>query len=284
MPPLTDLTQRIEADANWNREYQAALPETQRVAQTIHLVHVTGVRENQPREQCIAFERLLLEEPHEIPTSSNPLYCSDATRLAEDILGLGRSSYFFVGRACLDFGDVALAFTPKCEEGHTGSATPFDTGGLINGRIQGNLPDPGNARCDFGSSATIQLSLWRTAFGHYLAAYFSTPLDYWTARQPSRVDPEGIYRHPDNTFRAWTFEVRFSEGHSIYNNLAAWSARETFITELRRILDATPLSDPAGEQSPIERFLAIAPNITPKGDPDFCGSMERWIRSTLSIV
>jgi hypothetical protein len=55
---------------------------------------------------------------------------------AETALGLPRSLYFYSGRACPEFGDVALAFEAGSEDGHTGSATPFDTGGLLAGHIK----------------------------------------------------------------------------------------------------------------------------------------------------
>lgn len=77
--------------------------------------------------------------------------------------------------------------------------------------------------------------------------------------------------------------MRFSEGHSIYRHLSGWCAREAFMTELRRLLDLTPLTGPDGVPSPLERFLLSGRLITPAGDPDFCGRMEQWIQATLGL-
>ena len=75
----------------------------------MHLVHVSGVGVD---GRGVPFDRLIVEPPHEPPTSAHAEYCSDATRSAEDILDLGRSLYFDAGRAWPAFGDVALAFSP----------------------------------------------------------------------------------------------------------------------------------------------------------------------------
>lgn len=282
MPPLTDLAQRVAADPDWAEGYRNAFPGGQRLARAVPLVHVTGVRHGVAPDRCVAFERLLFDEPHEIPTSDHPVYCSDATRNAEDLLGLGRSAYFYAGRACPDFGDVALAYSAECEIGHTGSVTPFDTGGLILGYIQGNMPPDLADRALFGRVSVILLDGWRDPFAMYIAAYFPDRVGYWTGR-PARLDPEDIYQHHGNSYRAWTFEVRFSEGHSIYRHLSGWCARETFMTELRRLLDLTPLTGPDGVPSPLERFLLSGRLIIPTGDPDFCGRMEQWIRAELDL-
>jgi hypothetical protein len=159
MPPLTDLAQRVAADPDWAEGYRNALPEGNRLARAIPLVHVTGLRDGVAPDLCVAFERLLLDEPHEIPTSDHMKYCSDATRNAEDLIGLGRSAYFFAGRACPAFGDVALAYSVECETGHTGSVTPFDTGGLILGHIQGNLPPDFVDLARFGRESLIRLDI-----------------------------------------------------------------------------------------------------------------------------
>ena len=144
------------------------------------LVHVSG--------KVVPFDELLTHPPHEIPTSSHPTYCSDATRKAERLLGMAPSAYFCAGRACPKFGDVALAFDPSCEIGYTVSATPFDTGGLVHDDryIKCNLngPDDEAALVDFARSSEITGPAWRDEFARFLAAYFEplTELLGWTSR------------------------------------------------------------------------------------------------------
>jgi len=144
------------------------------------LVHVTGVRESRPPEMCVAFTSLLLNTPYAIPTSAHLMYCSNDTRRVEELLGFSGSVYFFAGRACPSFGDVALAFAPECQGAHTGSATPFDTGGLILRHLHGNLPADDPGRVAFGREATLPLAEWRGWFAQFLAAYFPNVASYWT--------------------------------------------------------------------------------------------------------
>src|SRR5262249_31795738 len=155
MPPGTNLEQRIANDPDWSASFQNRLPKATEVANGIPLVHVTGVRPGSKRESGTGFERLLRIEAPEIPTSADLHYCSNETRQTEDSLGLRRSVYFYAGRACEDFGDVALAFGPECERGHNGSASPFDTGGLLNGRIKANIP--ASERAAVGRDSVVDL-------------------------------------------------------------------------------------------------------------------------------
>jgi hypothetical protein len=224
---------------------------------------------------------LLLDAPHEIPTSEHRDYCSEATRNAENLIGLGGSAYFFAGRACPDFGDVALAFSAECETGHTGSVTPFDTGGLINGKIHGNLPTSQEERARFGQESVIALDTWRTTFAEYIAAYFPDRVGYWSGR-PARLDPEELYQQ-NTDWRAWTFEVRFSEGHPICKHLIAWSVREAYWNELFLAFDSRLQPEPGNEASVLERFLQVEIGNRLVGDSDVCGRMERWIREQLGL-
>ncbi len=167
MPVFTDLDDRVREAPFDFAEYDRRLSACRKLAQRIALVHVTG------REQ--PFETTVGNAPFEIPTSADAGYCTDHTRRAEDLLHLSRSVYFYAGRAHPSFGSVALAFTPACEMSHTGSATPFDTGGLMNSnpanQIRLRLDSDGEAeRIAYGRSSEISLERWREVFGGVLAA------------------------------------------------------------------------------------------------------------------
>jgi len=193
--------------------------------------------------------------------------------------GLPRSAYFYAGRAHPSFGNVALAFAADCETGHTGSATPFDTGGLLHPRRPirlGLVPADGDAeRAQYGKDSEIPLDRWRDVFAHVLAAYFDRASDYWAGR-PKPLDPEGLYELNDD-WRAWTFEVRFSQGQSIAARVA-WCSDESVMAGLRRLLDEQGPTPPGDPPTALDRFLQGPPALEPAGTPEFCRRMEQWVR------
>ncbi|MGH8582232.1 MAG: hypothetical protein ACREWG_05475, partial [Gammaproteobacteria bacterium] len=124
MAIFTDLDTRVTAAPFDTRAYEHGLPNCRAIARRIPLVHVSG--------RARPFHETVRDPPHEIPTSEDAQYCTDDTRRAESLLRLSPSAYFYAGRAHPAFGDVALAFPASLEINHTGSATPFDTGGLVH--------------------------------------------------------------------------------------------------------------------------------------------------------
>ena len=226
MAVFTNLDNRVTRELFYQVAYDRQLPLCRTVAQRIALVHVTGRQK--------PFERTVESSPYEIPTSNDHEYCTDDTRRAETLLGLSPSAYFYAGRAHPAFGSVALAFAATCETAQIGSATPFDTGGLVhpNRYIKVRLtPDDEAGLVAYGRSSEIALDQWREVFAQVLATYFSSTIDYWTGR-PLPIDPEGLYEL-NNEWRAWTFEVRFHEGQSIHDR-AAWCADESTMIDLLR--------------------------------------------------
>ena len=240
------------------------------------LVHVSGPKE-------FPFDEILAIPPHEIPTSAHPTYYSDTTRRAEDLLGLVRSAYFYAGRACPCFGDVALAFEPSIEDGHTVSVTPIDTGGLVHEKryIRCNLngPDDEAALVEFCRASEIAGSVWRSEFARFLAAYFNPLVDYWTGH-PAYDDPEQLFTL-GNDWRAWTFEVRFAEPHSVLDRMA-WTSKKALLDLLRRKQAAQPVTVPGDPPSVLDQFLDEPP-LNPNGSDLFCEELESWVRTRLGL-
>jgi hypothetical protein len=236
----------------------------------MYLVHTTG--------KGRIFDDTITGFAH-IPTSADLDYYTDDTRKAEDSLELPRSAYFYAGRACEEFGNVAMAFAPDCQANHTGSATPFDTGGLMHAKrhIKVRLPttDDTLGRVQYGKASQLPLDKWREVFAHVLAAYFTTVDDYWSGR-PKPIDPEGLYE-PVNQWRAWTFEVRFCEQQSIHER-AAWCADENAMNALRRLQAKEDVTPPGDPPSALQQFLDGPAALEPMGTPTFCTRIERWIR------
>jgi hypothetical protein len=272
MPVFTELDDRVREVPFDFVEYDRRLPACRELAQRVALVHVTG------RER--PFETTVGNAPFEIPTSADAGYCTDHTRRAEDLLDLSRSAYFYAGRAHPSFGWVALAFAPACEASHTGSVTPFDTGGLMNSNPANQIrlrldPDGEAERIAYGRSSEIPLERWREVFGGVLAAYFVMDGDYWNGK-PRPCDPEGLYEL-NTDWRCWTFEVRFSEGQPI-GERTAWCADEATMELLRRRLDAQAATPPGDPATPLEAFLRGPAALEPAGTPYFCSRLEQWVR------
>jgi hypothetical protein len=241
------------------------------MSERIALVHVTGGR--------IPFLSVVQSSPHEILAPDHAGGSSDSTRRAEELLGSPRSVYFYAGRAHPKFGSVALAFLPGCEENHTGSAAPFDTGGLMHPdrRIRLRLlPADGDAeRAEYCRASRLPLDSWRDVFAQVLASHFVSRRDYWVGR-PHPFDPEGLYEL-NTDWRAWTFEIRFYEGQPIHERVA-WCADEPTTELLRRQLDEQGASPPGDPPTPLQRFLTDSGALEPAGTLSFCERIEQWVQ------
>ena len=155
MPVFTDLDDRVKEVPFDLAEYDRRLPACRELAQRIALLHVTG------RER--PFETTVDNAPFEIPTSADFGYCTGHTRRAEDCSTFCVLLISTPVALTPSFGWVALAFAPACETSHTGSVTPFDTGGLMNSnpahKIRLRLDPDGDAeRIAYGRSSEIPLA------------------------------------------------------------------------------------------------------------------------------
>lgn len=262
MPPL-DALPRAGPPA-------AAIPGV--VAGRVSLVHVcSGRADRQPLWEFAAAG---------IPTSADADYAGPGTRFVEDQVGYPRSVYFYAGRACPDYGGVALAFPPAVEAGRLDSVTPFGTGGVVKlnpaAAFPMNLsPDTLDARTTYCRAATIPAGRghgWRAEFGRWLTYYFpSGAAGYW-GRPPQLPDPEGLYAGTAD-WQAWTWEVRFRTGPPAFE-AEFWTVDRA---EYMRLVGAVAggLFAPA-DAAALDAFLARC--RTPGGDDHFCSELEREVR------
>ena len=278
MPALTDLKARTESVDDWNDTYSANFDQCKSYANGMSLIHVCAVADTAPGAGN-SFISLLTTTPHELPTSDRP-DARISTRDTEDAYLLGRCLYFYAGRAYPSVGGAAMAFTAPCEQSHTGSVTPFDTGGMFKELIHINsAKDTPDGRRDFVRDSIIELQGWRSAFTEYLAAYFNQPADYWYGR-PSRPDPEGVFSDPLNTWRSWVFEVRFREGHKILDR-AAWCASRDLYQSLLEAVEVMPVD---GSDTPLMRFLSQAEELAPgTGSDDYTTEIEMWVQRQIGV-
>jgi len=276
MPALSGLQNQMSMNPTQRESFDRNEAHARKIAKMVHLVHVSSTNE-------VSFDELLTEPPHSIPTSDHASYCSDATRRAEDLLGLARSAYFYAGRACPAFGDLALAFEPSIENGHTVSVSSIDTGGLVHPKryikceVAGTDEDA--ARIEFGKECEVKGSDWRGEFARFLAGYFEPLADYWKGR-PAYEDPEKVFTLGDDC-RAWTFEVRFAEPQLILDRVA-WTAKKSQLELLRRKQAAQPVAVPGDPISVLDQFLNQPP-LNPVGSDVFCEELESWIMTKVGV-
>jgi hypothetical protein len=275
MPALEHLQERMSSEPEWREMYENNLEQARRVAEKMPLVHVSG-----NPERAISFEDLILHPPHEIPTSEDTDYYSESTRSAEDTLDLRRCAYFYAGQPHPDFGNVALAFDPSCEATHTGTATPFDTGGLAGEHIDSNLPDrqPETLRA-FTQASMEPLEGWRQAFRQFLSAYFLPISDYWSGR-PCQPDPDDLFVRNDD-WRAWTFEVRFHEGQNIFDAMK-WCPNKAYSESVGRALKRLSLTAGSVSHQTIAQFQERKLDVD-EISQDHCETIEKWVQSEVDI-
>ena len=267
MPALKDIHERIESDPIWAEQYKNSVEQARGVADRLPLVHVTAAG---------SFLELMSEGDQQLMPSQSGRR-SQTTRESEESIGWEPCIYFYAGRAWPEFGEIALAYSGECEDGQEGSATPFDSGGLITKRIYWDESDYSHETVrSFINDSIIKLSEWRKTFAIYLAAYFYPLSDYWVGR-PCMKDPEGIFMNEKNNWRAWVFEIRFHQRHNICSQ-GAWAFSEAVSERLREMIDDEPPVD--AFETPLDRFMKDRVLLTPEGDPDFWDIMEVWIRTT----
>jgi hypothetical protein len=265
-----DLPSQVSSDPEWQRQFDRQRDAARGLARRVPLLHVSG--------KSLPFHLLFATTPPTLPTSDEAFdYYTDNTRKAEDALQLGRSVYFYAGHALPEFGQVALAFQSDVEREHTGSATPFDTGGWVARYLASRLRDgPPEEAHEFAKRVTIPLDRWRELFEHYLAAYFD-PYDRYWGERPCRVDPEELFDASNgNDLRAWIVEVRFLEAQEL-EAVSAWCASPQEMEVLRRTTRRTSGVAPQVRSS-LRRFIRDHPALRAGGDPDYCGVVMRWAR------
>jgi len=232
------------------------------------LIHVTGGADR--------FSAMVSSSPQAIMASTSLI---STTRTAEVTLGLNPSIYFFAGRAYPQAGGCAFAFGPECEPGQVGSATPFDTGGLVNPKRYIKIDATSDADiAAYGKASIILLTQWRDDLAQVLAAYFDADEDYWQGI-PARHDLDGLYaRNPGrDSWRAWTFEIRFTQPQPLAERVA-WCADEVTMGRLRKLQDAQPVNPDGDPPTVLDLFLDGPEPLEPSGSPIFGVLMEAWAR------
>jgi hypothetical protein len=140
------------------------------------------------------------------------------TMAVEKDFDLGDCLYFFAGHACPDFGDVVLVYEGDMADADNGGATSFDTGGLHSDRIHYRTHAE-ESKASYCQRHSHPLSAWRSRAESFVQEHFSSTEDYVLGERPIRDDESQRLMHPDNSRRAWTWEIRLHRDHPIEGSL-----------------------------------------------------------------
>lgn len=243
------------------------------IAKKVHLVHVMRLKGGEDFVKLLRGAHTLVRFHVCMDTHA----CK--TCRAEDRLGLGRCIYLYAGRALPDVGGISLAFAAGSEENLEASATPFDTGGLVFGKIW--IDPPADDLRTFVQRWSWKYPQWRDEFARYLASHFRHPSDYWSSGPIRSLS--GIVLDSTN-HRTWSFEVRCRSGHDILDAVA-WCASKHMINEMKRALEnvAPPEAHSERLNTFLDRFLDRQNDSHWIGDQHHHEQIECWIRGRLSV-
>jgi hypothetical protein len=163
---------------------------------------------------------------------------SEATRRVEIDFDLGDCLYFFAGHACSEFGDVVLVYDEAMADSDTGSATPFDTGGLHANHIHYD-PTSGANRPSYCRSHMRTLGEWRRHAREYIEEHFESTEAYILGDKPIKDDKTMRLLNPSNSRRAWTWEVRIHRDHPLEESLLGVWMAEDYYDRVRQDVIAT---------------------------------------------
>lgn len=202
---------------------------------------------------------------------------TDVTRAVERALGFGDSLYFYAGHACPEFGQIVLAYAPRWSTSKPGGATPFDTGGLQLGYVKGTgTHDP----IDYCNRHRVSLASWIDEFAVYLERHFSSPGAYVLGERAGVDDASGRLLHPENSRRAWTWELQIESDHDLLSDLQLLCVQSEVAEALRRELRALP-DEEASTWSDVLSSSSF--RVAPAGSeaPSVCSMAEEVISTWL---
>ena len=125
---------------------------------------------------------------------------------------VGEPLYFFGMRSERAFGFVVFALKLKVQpDPEIHGATPFDSGGMWNGKVQTTRDLTAPERRKVFRKHDVPLATFPDTFERYTDSNYSTVSDYVEGKPPRTGTPPITPHHP-NSSRAWTWEVRIPRG------------------------------------------------------------------------
>ncbi|MBF0180053.1 MAG: hypothetical protein HQM03_08520 [Magnetococcales bacterium] len=194
------------------------------------------------------------------------------TQCARHGIDMPRCRYYYAGLAHEAFGDIAFAYRPEHEKRCQGWANPFDTGGVVLGKMRPfhtrdwrhAQTDRRRAACEFIKETRIGRAVWRRAFGKFLDRCYGgdvrpylngtppkkpCPSEVSSSRQPPGEEARNLDR------RAWTWEIRLECQPPLERGLLFWSCgwtRKTDIIQQFTNIDGRTARFPAVRRSALK--------------------------------
>lgn len=271
MSAFSELQSRIETDPFLQQRVRNANSQAKHWADNIPLLHAFVAKD---------LPQMVIEDVELLPSSNE--WSSRKTLETEDAFDLGRSLYFYAGRAYQKGGGIVLIMMPAIERSNEGGATPFDTGGFYHKDPKTGKPWIAWGRSDdlatrkaYVADSTIPLTLWRREFERWVSVYFHPIEDYLYGR-PCEDDSEGVYCNAArNSWRAWTWEIRMLSGVAL-SSTSWWSA-----SEKQEKAFAHALKNASQMELPfLNKFKAR--RLTREDNVDYCVVAERKVGEILN--
>jgi hypothetical protein len=200
-----------------------------RRSRSIPLVRVEG----NPKSGYEVTPESLVKQPRLFPNFKTPRSCT-----AEKVLGLNKDSlYFYVGYACPEFGDMVFVYDSAMSATWRGTATPFDTGGIIGYIHATGLPGRSLTDAQRKDAAPLteaekaplreyvqdhliaNLAEWQDRFEEFITEFFDGPANYVRRDRPKIDDKTGRHLDVRNEPRAWTWEIQAHREHHLFEGL-----------------------------------------------------------------
>lgn len=151
---------------------------------------------------------------------------------AEIVLGTSGCTFFYAAPFRLARTTCGFVFSPTLEFEHvdSGSATPFDSGGLVKPHtVRADAAEPVE---QFFARHEVPLDTHREYLGMSMSCLFDEPKDYVEGKPPCHSSPIGL---KGGDQRGWTHEVRFETDIAIRGtgHLKALFAPEFLFADVR---------------------------------------------------
>jgi hypothetical protein len=118
---------------------------------------------------------------------------------------------------------------------------------------------------------------WRNDFGEFLAAYFFPLEAYWSSR-PWKDDAAGIFLNNANSWRSWTYEIRFNEAHDIITGAEAWCASDAQWT-----LYSDELENASQDNVDMLNAFLLKSQNEDAGITNYGGVIEEWVQKKVGL-
>ena len=318
MALLDKIDSRIRRDPEWKRTAKAAYKQSRVTATRIPLLHVTGSRRFPFLRVCTDYDGEIPTSADTDGASAATRHKEDEFGFGRSLYFYAGRAHPEYGDAALGFapsveeghtGSVTATGyyasqdhthlpcnDPALSKGYIAASTyalgPHETVsvppwpktskvfGLL--RVVARLWCSVHKRLPFLPKPTSfqKIPRWRAFFAIMLAAYFPDNRSYWEGR-PFRDDPDGVFRQVDD-WRAWAWEVRFSEPESL-RNVKAWCPKPEVWDEIQDVVKGTTFPVAGAVPNPLVDLLTDSELLASRGSPNYTEKVEQWAQKRCGL-